>query len=164
MIFEEFVAARLSALLRYATVLTCDPHLAEDVVQDVLLRLQPRWDRIDAMAQPEAYVKRAILNETLAWRRGRWAKVLLMRGETLPEEPAPEPDRDDREILLRLIADLPPKQRVVLVLRFYEGLSDAEIADLLDCGQAAVRSNSSRAVASLRAALARSDRPMEAST
>ncbi len=157
MTFDDYLAARLPALLRYAGVLTCDPHLAEDLVQDVLVRAQPRWSRIDGLAQPEAYLKRMLLNEFLGWRRRRWARVVLLRGAALDAVAGAQPDGtgayDEREALLRHIAVLPPKQRAVLVLRYYEGRSDAEIADLLGCGQAAVRSNSSRAVAALREAM-----------
>jgi RNA polymerase sigma-70 factor (sigma-E family) len=155
--FDAFVAARLHYLLRYAGVLTCDPHLAEDIVQEVFLRLQSRWHRVGGMEQPEAYVKRMILNEMLGWRRRRWARVVLLRGPVLEQAAGATPDGtrdvDDREVLLGLIAALPPRQRAVLVLRFYEGKSDTEIADLLGCSEAAVRSNSSRAVAALRAAI-----------
>jgi DNA-directed RNA polymerase specialized sigma24 family protein len=67
--FEEFVSARLEVLLRYATALSCDPHLAQDVVQEALLRAQVRWSRIGPMDNPGAYVKRMVTNEYLSWRR-----------------------------------------------------------------------------------------------
>lgn len=77
MTFDEFVAFRLGALLRYATVVTCDAHLAEDITQDVLVRAQARWERISAVDAPERYVKRMVLNEFLSWRRRRPARVII---------------------------------------------------------------------------------------
>ncbi|MBB5873103.1 RNA polymerase sigma-70 factor (sigma-E family) [Allocatelliglobosispora scoriae] len=154
MTYDEFLATRLAALLRYATVLTCDPHLAQDIVQNVLLRAQSRWRRITALDQPEAYVKRMVLNEFLSWRRrlaNRW--VSLPPPEALPTTD-PTGAVVERRTLVGLIATLPPRQRAVIVLRFYEDLTDPEIAVLLDCRISTVRSHSSRAIATLRAALA----------
>jgi RNA polymerase sigma-70 factor (sigma-E family) len=149
--FDEFLGARLSALLRYATVVTCDPHLAEDVVQDVLIRAQQRWARISNADQPEAYVKRMILNEFLSWRRRRAAKTLPVPAT---ESAAAEPDAAarvvERHALLSQIAALPARQRAVIALRYYEDLPDAEIAALLGCSEATVRSHCSRALAALR--------------
>lgn len=151
MTFDEFLGSRLSALLRYATVVTCDPHLAEDVVQDVLIRAQQRWARISNADQPEAYVKRMILNEFLSWRRRRAAKTLLVPAT---ESAAAEPDAAarvvERHALLSQIAALPARQRAVIALRYYEDLPDAEIAALLGCSEATVRSHCSRALAALR--------------
>ena len=80
--FDEFVRARLGALLRYAIVLTCDPYLAEEVVQEVLVRAQSRWSRIVGVDQPEAYVRRMVLNEFLSWRRRMLRRALPVRAET----------------------------------------------------------------------------------
>src|SRR5258706_9200252 len=73
MTFDEYVAARLPALLRFATAVTGDRALAEDVTQEVLLRAHGRWRRISAMERPEAYLHRMVTNEYLSWRR-RWAR------------------------------------------------------------------------------------------
>jgi len=67
--FDEYVDGRLGALLRHATAITCDPHLAQDVVQEVLVRAQARWDHIGQLSRPDAYVRRMVLNEFLSWRR-----------------------------------------------------------------------------------------------
>lgn len=152
--FEEFVTTRLGALLRYATAVTADPHLAQDVVQEVLLRAQPRWDRITAADQPEAYVKRMVLNEYLSWRR-RLARRARPSPDELIASAAPPADDHagavaDRAALVALIAELPPRQRAVLALRYYEGLGDSQIADLLGCSEATVRSHAARALATLR--------------
>ncbi|BAL88854.1 putative RNA polymerase ECF-subfamily sigma factor [Actinoplanes missouriensis 431] len=155
MTFEDFLTARLPALLRYATVLACDTHLAEDIVQEVLARAQPRWARIAAADVPEAYVKRMIINELASWRRRRAARVVPLSHDALDavSAPADEPQRavGERDEMIRRIARLPLKQRIVIALRFYEGLSDQEIADLLGCRPATVRSHTSRALASMRA-------------
>jgi len=149
--FDEFLGARLPALLRYATVVTCDPHLAEDVVQDVLLRAQQRWARISGADQPEAYVKRMIVNQFLSWRRRRAAKTLpVPAAETAAADVDTAARIVERHALLSQIAALPPRQRAVIALRYYEDMSDVEIAALLGCSEATVRSHCSRALATLR--------------
>jgi RNA polymerase sigma-70 factor (sigma-E family) len=155
--FEEFVATRLGALVRYATVVTWDPHLAEDITQDVLVRAQARWARIRQLDAPEQYVKRMVVNEFLSWRRRRAARMVLLPGESLAELTAHVPDRTDavgdRDLVRRLIAGLPPKQRAAIALRYYEDLTDEQIGELLGCRAATVRSYLSRGLAALREAL-----------
>jgi len=155
--FAEFATNRLAALLRYATALTGDPELAQDIVQDVLARTQVRWKRIEKADAPDAYVRRMVLNEYLSWRR-RWAvRNIRSAGEQLVDlvdAHSATRDHADRlvdtdEIWARL-ATLPRKQRAVLVLRYYEQLDDAEIASLLNCAPATVRSNASKALKNLR--------------
>jgi len=147
--FEEFAAARLPALLRYAVLLTGDRDGARDVVQEALARALVRWRRIEAMEEPYAYVRKIVTNEYLAGRRRR-------RPQTVPLDPdgpaLPDPTSavDDREHLWRLLATLPHQQRAVLVLRYYEGLADLEIADVLGCRPGTVRGYASRALATLR--------------
>jgi RNA polymerase sigma-70 factor (sigma-E family) len=152
--FEEFVAARLAALVRYATALTGEPHLAQDIVQDVMVKMHARWRRVAAMEQPELYVRRAITNEFLSWRR-RWSVRQLQSRADVPEQVVPDPSQaraDSAEVWQSLTA-LPRQQRVVLVLSYYEGLSDIEIADMLRCAVGTVRGYRSRALATLRATL-----------
>lgn len=148
MSFEEFVAARLPALLRYAVVLTGDRHLAEDLVQDVLINAHRRWKRIAATDRPDQYVYRMVTNAYLSWRR-RWSTRRILLVEP-PERPADEPDRPEQSELWLRLARLPRQQRAALVLRYYEGLSVAETADVLGCAPGTVRSNTSRALATLR--------------
>ncbi|GIH15093.1 SigE family RNA polymerase sigma factor [Rugosimonospora africana] len=153
MTFDEFLGVRLTSLLRYATVVTCNPHLAEDIVQDVLVRAQQRWARISAADQPEAYVKRMILNQFLSWRRRRDATAVPLTEAMLAAavSPTDAPARVvERDALLRQIAVLPPRQRAVIALRYYEDRTDAEIAALLGCSEVTVRSHCSRALAALR--------------
>jgi RNA polymerase sigma-70 factor (sigma-E family) len=153
--FEEFAAARLDPLLRYATALTCDAHLAEDVVQEVLLRVQQRWTRISGTAQPAAYVKRMILNEYLSWRRRKASRDVALAHADLALLTAPVADTtgrfDERQAMAAKLATLPRKQRAAVVLRYYEELDDAEIAVVLGCSAGTVRSHISRALGILRA-------------
>jgi RNA polymerase sigma-70 factor (sigma-E family) len=150
--FEEFVALRLGALLRYATVVTWDPHLAEDVTQEVLVRAQARWGRIGGLEAPEAYVKRMIVNEFLSWRRRLSARPVTR--ETLEASACSVPDHgtswDERDAMWRLIATLPARQRAAVALRFYEDMSYEEIADVLGCRAVTARSHVSRALLTLR--------------
>lgn len=155
--YEEFVAARLPAVLRYATALTGSPPLAEDVMQEVLVRAEARWRRIGGLDRPEAYVRRMVLNEYLSWRRRRSSRELAMPAELLdglvPAVDDPATAHGEADQLRRALAGLPRRQRAVLVLRFYEGMADAEIAADLGCTEGTVRSHASRALATLRSAL-----------
>jgi RNA polymerase sigma-70 factor (sigma-E family) len=147
--FEEFTAARLPALLRCATLLTRDREEAGDIVQEVLIRALVKWDRIAKLEEPYAYVRRMVTNEFLSLKRRRRVRTVPLR----PELDFPAPDTaepDHRDALRGLLAGLPRQQRAVLVLRYYEGLTDDEIAETLGCRAGTVRGYASRALASLR--------------
>ena len=157
MTFEEFAAARLPGVLRFAGVLTADRALAEDVVQEVLIRVHARWNQIDAMDRPELYVRKMIVNEFLSWRRRSWRLVLVGRGLDVGDRLSRDHLSQDhavahaeRAALLAELGKLPRRQRAVLVLRYYEGLSDTEIAEVLGCTPGTVRGYASRALAALR--------------
>ena len=153
--FDAFVRARMPALLRFAHALTGDPHTAADLVQDALVRTGIRWSRLERLGDPEAYVRRAILNG----RVSRWRKLHRERlVDAVPERPAAEPRGHDDD-LWRLLATLPERQRAVLVLRYYEDMSEEQIAATLGCARGTVKSQASKALAKLRAAL-----PAEEST
>lgn len=146
--FDEFVRRRHGELLRFAHVLTGDPHLAADLVQDALERTGLGWRRVQKQDDPEGYIRRAIVNGyTNRWRRFRREKLVAEP----PEMPAAPVERRDDE-LWALLRGLPRQQRTVLVLRYYCDLTEAQIADLLGCSLGAVKSNSSRAMTKLRAA------------
>jgi RNA polymerase sigma-70 factor (sigma-E family) len=150
--FDEFVAERLDGLLRYATVLTDDPYLAQDIVQNVLLRAQQRWSRIDS---PPTYVRRMVTNEYLSWRRRRAVRSVVpstpeMLDALSPPQSDPSLDYDERDAMMTRLAVLPRKQRAAIVLRYYENFSDEEIAEVLRCGTSTVRSQISRALGTLR--------------
>ena len=152
--FEEFATLRLPALLRFATVLSGDPALADDVVQEVLIRAHLRWRRIDALDRPESYLRKMIVNEFVSSRRRvrRWVPTATV--EPVGQEPDPADRHADRDELTAELARLPRRQRAVLVLRYYEGFSDVEIADALGCRPGTVRGYASRALAALRVQLA----------
>lgn len=150
--FEEFVALRGPALVRLARGLLKDPHLAEDVVQDVLARALIQWSRVSAAQNVDAYVRRMVVNACTSWFRR------AARRERVTDQPLildlPVADRTthlvDRDLLIALLRRLPAKQRAVLVLRHYEGLADADIAETLGCTEVTVRSNAHRGLARLR--------------
>jgi RNA polymerase sigma-70 factor (sigma-E family) len=153
--FEEFAATRLPAVLRFAGVLTADRALAEDVVQEVLIRASKRWDQLDRLDHPELYVRKMIVNEYLSWRRRSWR--FLPKGSADEVDDRVTPDHAgqhaERDALLTELGKLPRRQRTVLVLRYYQGLSDPEIADVLGCTPGTVRGYASRALAALRVEL-----------
>jgi RNA polymerase sigma-70 factor (sigma-E family) len=149
--FEEFARERLPALVRFTTAMCADRWLAEDVVQEVLLRVQARWIRIGQLDAPDAYVRRALVNEYLSWRR-KWSRVLPY--EVVPERDRVSPDiaeqHANRSQLAGELAALPARQRTAVVLRYYADLSDQEIADALGCRAVTVRGYISRGLAALR--------------
>lgn len=145
--FEDYVAARGAALLRFAYVLCRDADLAQDLVQDALVRTHARWQGVDA---PDAYVRKAVVNDFLSFRRRRASRDVVT--DHLPERASQPAGFEDRDAMWRLLAELPRQQRAVLVLRFYEDLSDDEIGRTLGCSPATVRSHASKALATLRAA------------
>jgi RNA polymerase sigma-70 factor (sigma-E family) len=152
--FEDFVRARSAALFRFALLLTArqDRSEAEDLLQEALERAYRHWPRICRSGDPERYVRRVIANaSTDRWRRLR----------RRPERPLPDDDPGlsasdhasdiaDRDFLLRALGGLAPRQRAVLVLRYFCDLSEAETADALGCGVGTVKSQASRGLARLR--------------
>jgi len=156
-VFEEFAAARLDPLFRFASVLTGDRALAEDVVQDVLIRVHERWDQLSSVQHLDAYVRRMVVNEYLSWRR-RWARVVPVEFVPDPGEPDFATAHADRDGLVTDLAKLPRRQRAAVVLRFYEGLSDDEAADVMGCSPSTVRSHLSRALHTLR--VSRTEHPV----
>lgn len=146
--FEAFVAARSRHLLHAAHLLTGDRHRAEDLLQTALTRAYLRWDRID---EPEGYVRRSMVNaHTDSWRRKPWREQV---SADLPETPVQDGTSayGERDAVLAALATLTGRQRAVVVLRYYEGLSEAEIAAALGCSTGTVKSAASRAMAKLRA-------------
>lgn len=152
MTFEKFLEAELGPLLRFAAVLTGDASVAEDVLQEVLIRVHARWHRIGPMDQRRAYVRRMVVNEYLSWRRRSWRSVPGGMAEDVSAGQAPDISSAivQRQALLAQLARLPRRQRAVIVLRYYEGLSDSEVAHVLGCRPATVRGYAARALAALR--------------
>jgi RNA polymerase sigma-70 factor (sigma-E family) len=151
--FEEFARRELPGLLRYAVMLTGDRELAQDLVQDVMVKAHGEWRRVAAADRPRRYVRTMVTRAFLSWRR-RWAVRTI--GLAADGRPEGEPTRDhagavvDRDDVWRRLARLPRQQRAVLVLRYYERLTDAEIATMLGCSAGTVRGYASRALATLR--------------
>jgi RNA polymerase sigma-70 factor (sigma-E family) len=144
--FEAFVAARYGALLRTAYLLTGNHHDAEDLVQQSLVKAVGAWGRMKG--DPEPYVRTILVRQNVSqWRRRRWREVSTDRPPdiTLLEEPA-----DDRLVLLRALDLLAPRQRAVVVLRYYEDLSEAQIADVLGIAPGTVKSQARDALRRLR--------------
>lgn len=149
--FREFVAARQRALLRTAWLLTGDWAAAEDLVQTALMRAWPHWRRLSGQGDAERYVRRIVVNSfNSGWRR-RW------RGETptldLPHQQAPDAFGavDLQQSLAAAVLALPARQRAVVVLRFFDDLTEAQTADVMGVAVGTVKSQTSKALASLRA-------------
>ncbi|MDT0346212.1 SigE family RNA polymerase sigma factor [Streptomyces litchfieldiae] len=150
--FDDYVLTRGDALLRFAYVMCDDAQRAEDFVQEALVRCHRRWRRIERDAGLDAYVRKAIVRQYLSWRRRRAAED---RPTDALSDTRGRPDGaieaiGERDAMLRLLAELPRRQRAVLVLRYYEDLPDGQIAELLSCSTATVRVHASRGLARLR--------------
>jgi len=151
--FEQFVAARGPSLLRLAYMLTHSPTQAEDLVQEALTSAYRRWDAVEVADSPEAYVRRILVNQALSWRRRAWRNEIpaqLPEGPDGPADGVPHAVAE-RDLVWRIMAGLPARQRAVLVLRYYEDVPDEQIAHLLGCAPGTVRSLAARAFAALRA-------------
>jgi len=143
--FDTFVVARSRALLRTAYLLTRDHALAEDLVQTALAKAWFHWSRIRD-DDPEPYVRRILVTTYSSWWRRRWNGEIPT--DELPESPAPA--GDDRLDLWDAIGRLPRRQRAVVVLRFYEDLTEAETARLMGSTVGTVKSQTAKALAKLR--------------
>jgi RNA polymerase sigma-70 factor (sigma-E family) len=152
--FDAMLDRHSRALLRTAYLLTGDRQLAEDLLQSALARTWTRWSSIRDPERADAYVRTAMVNLSISWWRRRW------RGEVptqhLPEVAAADEYAgvDHRDEIGRALAMLTPRQRAVVVLRFYEDLSEVDVAAALGCSVGTVKSTASRALAMLRTALA----------
>jgi RNA polymerase sigma-70 factor (sigma-E family) len=152
--FREFVAARSSALLRTAYLLAGDWATAEDLLQTALTKTYLAWKRLGGIEAVEPYTRRVLVNTATSWWRRRWHGERPT--EMLPERAGPDQHAQalERDVLWRHVRALPPRQRAVLVLRFYEDLTEARTADLLDISPGTVKSQTARALATLRKRLA----------
>ena len=147
--FENFAVERGPGLVRLAHALTADFGLAEDLVQDVLLKAHRDWERISTLDAPDSYVRRMLTNEFLSWRR-KWGRVVPVAQVWLRDQDDHAAVVAERDVLRAEVSRLPRRQQVVLALRYYGGLSDAEIAQALGCATGTVRAYASRALATLR--------------
>jgi RNA polymerase sigma-70 factor (sigma-E family) len=153
--FAEFFSATWPRLYRTALAMTGDVGQAEDALQSAYAKAYASWGRIRGADHPEAYVRRMAVNEVLGVRRRGWWRS--ERAHTTPAPPEPSPagraptDRfADRDEMWTALLALPPRQRAVLVLRYYEDLSEQQIAAALGCSVGTVKSQASAALTSLR--------------
>jgi RNA polymerase sigma-70 factor (sigma-E family) len=151
--FAAFMTAALPGLLRYGRMLTGNAAAAEELVQDALVRTYQRWDRLVSRDDPYAYVRRTMVNAHISgWRR--WGARIHLGN--VAERSAADPGlvRIEDDELRQALDRLPPRQRAVLVLRYFDDLSEADAARALGCSVGTVKSQSSRAIATLRQAVA----------
>ncbi len=154
--FDEFVAVGTEPLLRTAHLITWDAGEAEDLVQECLFKVARRWPRVRRMEQPLAYARRVLINLAVDDAKSR-----ARRRSELDDSPAAVegPARDllsgleTRDELLAALALLTPRQRAVLVLRYFNDLTESQVAEVLGCSPGTVKSNASRGLARLREAL-----------
>lgn len=150
--FAEFVRRWSPALLRVAFLLTSDQGEAEDLLQTALVKTVRHWHRLSDREAAYPYVRRVLVNTHTSWRRRRQVHEVLL--DQLPERAAEEPAVVDAERALQALDELSPRMRAVVVLRCYEGLSEAETAEALGCSVGSVKSQASRGLARLRQSLA----------
>ncbi len=149
--FEEYMAARQPSLLRTAYLLTGDRHSAEDLVQTSLAKLYLAWDKVQRREMVDGYLRRIMVNEhNSLWRRA-WKRKEVAT-DTVPDRTGVEDSPDDgtSTALWEFVQTLPRKQRAVVVLRFYEDMSESEVAEVMGISVGTVKSQSSRALAALR--------------
>lgn len=154
--FRSFVVARRPALLRTAWLLTGNRDDAEDLVQTALMKAAKHWRRVVAAGDPEPYVRRILVTSHISgWRRAGRATLVPLGGEDGEQHPPDRPvdpggGADDRVVLAAALARLTPKQRAVLVLRFYEDLSEGQAAQVMGVRLGTVKSQTRHALARLR--------------
>lgn len=166
--FREYVAARRQGLLATAYVLTGSQHGAEDLVQATLVKVWPRWNRVAEAGDPDAYVRKALLNTFLSWRRRDGGREIP--SEDIASLPSPRAGLDgdsgsgsgsgvagnaltgvlDRIVVRELLHALPRRQRAVVVLRYFADLTEAQIAEAMGCSVGTVKSQHAKALTTLR--------------
>lgn len=146
--FDSFASTRLPALLRFGYVLTGDAGLAADLVQKALVRCGLYWSRVVRDGDPEGHVRRAMVTDSVSLRR----RLLRKHVSALSPESGCEPQHRGNAVWAAL-AGLTPRQRAMVVLRYYENFPEAHIADVLGCTVGTVRIQSARAMGKLQAVL-----------
>jgi RNA polymerase sigma-70 factor (sigma-E family) len=149
--FSAFVHRRARRHLRTAVLLTGDWHTAEDLVQTCLVKLYRAWPRLDTGVDPDAYLRRMLINTRRSWWRVGWRREAPVA--SVPDR-AGEADGQDRhavaESVRQALGALPARQRAALVLRFFEDLPEAQVADLLGCSVGTVETHTHRGIRRLR--------------
>jgi RNA polymerase sigma-70 factor (sigma-E family) len=149
--FRQFLVARLPRLSRVAYLLTGDHHAAEDLLQSALIKVGTRWRRVAAADDPDAYVRKILYHERVStWRR----RARLEQPVADPPDAVGAGDLADeavrRVVLQTALAKLTPRQRAVIVLRYFEDISEADTAEILGCAVGTVKSQTSHALRRLR--------------
>jgi RNA polymerase sigma-70 factor (sigma-E family) len=151
--FEAYAAATWPALYRYAYLLTGQPADAEDLAQQTLVKAYRSWDRVAASQSPTAYLRRTLTNTFVSERRPKKRRLEVLTEAPPEDHQAAGGGPEDRMVLWPHVSSLAPRQRAVIVLRYYEGLSEQEIAEVLGCSRGTVKSSAHHALKALRAAL-----------
>ncbi|GAA2049750.1 SigE family RNA polymerase sigma factor [Catenulispora yoronensis] len=154
--FAEFVAARSAALFRTAVLIAGDRHVAEDLVQSALERAYRHWGRVSGMDAPEAYVRRILANLAADHFRtaGRRPVELLDQDGAAPDV---YPHVDEHVAVISALRELPPRMRTVLVLRYFDDLTETQVAEMLGIAVGTVKSQAARGLAKLRESMDRSE-------
>jgi RNA polymerase sigma-70 factor (sigma-E family) len=149
--FVDFVRRRGDHHLKTAVLLTGDWHAAEDLMQVALDKLHKVWHRLDTTTEPDAYLRRILVNTHRSWWRARWRRE-IPRAE-LPELPASEDLGEGRavaEVVRSVLRQLPVRQRTALVLRFFADLSEKETAEIMGCSVGSVKTHTHRGLEAMR--------------
>lgn len=151
--YRDYVADRLPMLRRLAYLLCQDWHRADDLVQSALVRVYLRWERVAAATDRDAYSRTVLVRVFLSERRTGWARRVVLVDAPPDATATVDPDTASAVTVRTALAGLPPRQRAVLVLRYYYDLSVDHTADALGCSAGTVKSQTSRALAALRRTL-----------
>ncbi|MFC7265986.1 MULTISPECIES: SigE family RNA polymerase sigma factor [Streptomyces] len=154
--FQSFVIGRWPRLMRTAFLLAGEQHAAEDLVQSTLEQVYVAWRRVGAADDPEAYVRRVMINGHARKHRRKLKEFLAPKDDSgltheLPDSGDRIAQADDRSALLKALAQLPARQREAVVLRYWEDLSESQVAEAMGCSVGAVKSNAAKGIAKLRA-------------
>ena len=149
--YLAYVHGRTTGMRRTAFLLSGDVHQADDIVQETVTKLYARWPRLHGVDNLDAYVNTMLVRVFLDDRRRGWWKVSLPGW--LPEAPVPEGPPEDRSMIRAALAELPPRQQAVLVLRFLCDLPVREVAEVLRCSQGTVKSQTSHGLNRMRKVL-----------
>ncbi|MCU1625010.1 MAG: polymerase, sigma-24 subunit, subfamily [Frankiales bacterium] len=152
--FTAYVAACSGSLERFAYLLTTDASQAQDLLQSTLMQLLAHWSDVRDRASLDAYARKIMINKHRAWWRRRSSSEVITDRLIMPSVPDATWQVDARQDLLSQLRKLPPRQRATVVLRYYEDMSEAEVAAVLGCSIGTVKSQTSRALGHLRAHLA----------
>lgn len=151
--FEELADRVWPSLYRYGYLLSGNHADAEDLAQQTLLKAYGSWSKVRASDAPTAYLRRTLTNTFLSERRPKKRRLEVLTDVPPEQPPAPSTGPEEAMLLWPHVTSLPPRQRAVIVLRYYEDLTEQGVADVLGCTRGTVKSTAHRALASLRAAI-----------